>query len=47
MRFSVEPRDICRIYVEPRIYLKGYGFLSFSKNTDTHAFKVAKSMSNR
>ena len=35
MRYSVEPRD--------RIYVKGYGFLS---NIDTHATKVAKSISN-
>ena len=26
MRYSIEPRD--------RIYLKGYGFLSFAKNID-------------
>ena len=31
MRYSIEPRDICRIYVEPRIYLKGYGFYHFPK----------------
>ena len=28
MRYSIEPRD--------RIYLKGYGFLSFAKNLGTH-----------
>ena len=28
MRYSVEPRD--------RIYVKGYGFLSFTKNMGTH-----------
>ena len=28
MRYSVEPRD--------RIYIKGYGFLSFAKNMGTH-----------
>ena len=38
MRYSVEPRD--------RIYVKGYGFLSFAKNIDTHATKVAKSISS-
>ena len=26
MRYSIEPRDICKIYV------KAYGFLSFAKN---------------
>ena len=39
MRYSTEPRD--------RIYVNGYGFLSFAKNTDTHATQVAKSMSNK
>ena len=28
MRYSIESRD--------RIYVKGYGFLSFAKNMDTH-----------
>ena len=37
MRWSNEPRD--------KIYVKGYGFLSFAKNT--HATKVAKNMSNK
>ena len=32
MRYSIEPRD--------RIYVKGYGFLSFAKN-------VGKSLSNK
>ena len=32
MRYSIEPRD--------RIYLKGYGFLSFAKN-------MGKSVSNK
>ena len=27
MRYSIEPRDICK-----RIYVKGYGFLSFAKS---------------
>ena len=31
---SIEPRD--------RIFVKGYGFLSFAKNMGTHATKVAK-----
>ena len=39
MRYSIEPRD--------RIYVKGYGFLSFAKNLGTHATKVAKNMSNK
>ena len=39
MRYSVEPRD--------RIYVKGYGFLSFAKNIGKHAAKVAKNMSNK
>ena len=39
MRHSVEPRD--------RIYVKGYGFLSFVKNIGTHTTKVAKSISNK
>ena len=33
MRYSTEPKD--------RIY-EGHGFLSFAKNMDTHAIKVAK-----
>ena len=39
MRYSIEPRD--------RIYVKGYGILSFAKNLGTHATKVAKNMSNK
>ena len=39
MRYSIEPRD--------RIYVKGYGFLSFAKNIGTYAAKVAKNMSNK
>ena len=39
MRNSIEPRD--------RIYVKGYGFLSFGKNMGRHANKVAKSLSNK
>ena len=34
MRYSIEPED--------RIYVKGYGFLSFGKKMGTHATKVAK-----
>ena len=37
MRYSVEPRDI---YICERIYVKGYGFLSFAKN-------MGKSLSNK
>ena len=39
MRYSIEPTD--------RIYAKGYGFLSFAKNMDTDATKVAKNLSNK
>ena len=39
MRYSIEPRD--------KIYMKGYGFLSFAKNMGTHATKVAKNLSNK
>ena len=39
MLYSIECRD--------RIYIKGYGFLSFAKNIGTHATEVAKNMSNK
>ena len=39
MRHSIEPRD--------RIYVKGYGFLSFAKNIGKNVTKVSKSMSNK
>ena len=39
MRYSVQPRD--------RIFVKGYGVLSFAKNIGTHATKVVKTMSNK
>ena len=39
MRYSIEYRE--------RIYVKGYGFLSFARNIGTHAAKAAKSMSNK
>ena len=39
MRYSIGPRD--------RIYVKGYGFLSFAKDISKNATKVAKSMSNK
>ena len=39
MRYSIEPRD--------RIYVKGYGVLSFAKNMHRHANKVTKSSSNK
>ena len=34
MKHSIEPKD--------RIYVKGYGFLSFAKNMGTHATKLLK-----
>ena len=40
MRYSIEPRDISKIYVNIRIYVKGYGFLFFAKN-------MGKSLSNK
>ena len=36
MRYSIEPRD--------RIYVKGYGFLSFAKNIGKN---ISKSMRNK
>ena len=39
MRYSIEPKD--------RVYVKGYGFLSFAKTIGTHATKVAKNQSNK
>ena len=39
MRYSIEPRD--------RIYVKGYGFLSFAKNMGIHTNKVAKNLNNK
>ena len=39
MRYSIEPRE--------RRYVKGYGFLSFARNTGTHAAKAAKNISNK
>ena len=39
MRYSIEPKE--------RRYVKGYDFLSFARNIDTHATKVAKNMSNK
>ena len=36
MCYSIEPRD--------RIYVKGYGFLSFTKNIGAYSTKVAKNM---
>ena len=38
MRYSIEL---------DRIFVKGYGFLSFAKNMGTHATKLAKSLSNK
>ena len=37
MRYLIEPRD--------KIYVKGYGFLSFAKNMGIYATKVAKNVS--
>ena len=39
MRYSIEPRE--------RRYVKRYGFLSFARNIDTQAAKVAKNLSNK
>ena len=39
MGYSIERID--------RIFVKGYGFLSFAKNMGTHATKVAKNLSNK
>ena len=39
MRYSIKPKE--------RRHVKGYGFLSFARNTGTHAAKVAKNMSNK
>ena len=39
MRYSIEPRE--------GRYVKGYGFLSVTRNIGTHAAKVAKNMSNK
>ena len=39
MRYSIEPKD--------RTYVKGYGFLSFTKNIGTYATKVAKNSNNK
>ena len=39
MRYIIEPKD--------RIYVKGYGFLSFVKSMDTYVTKVAKNLSNK
>ena len=36
-----------RIEAKNRIYVKGYGFLSFAKNMGTHATKIAKNLSNK
>ena len=39
MRYSIEPRE--------RRYVKGYGFLSFTRNIGTHATKAAKNLNNK
>ena len=40
MRYSIEPRDVCNVWRDVWIYVKGYGFLSFAKN-------MGKSLSNK
>ena len=47
MRHSIEPRDGIYVKGQGRIYVKGYGFLSFAKNIGTHATKVVKNLSNK
>ena len=39
MRYAIETID--------RIYIKGYGFLSFAKNTGAHATKFDKNLSDK
>ena len=39
MRYPTERKD--------RIYVNGYGFLSFAKNMGTHVTKVAENLSNK
>ena len=39
MRYSIEPGG--------RRHVKGYGFLSFTRNIGTHTTKVAKNLSNK
>ena len=39
MRYWIEAKN--------RIYVKGYGFLSFAKNMGTHATKIARNVSNK
>ena len=39
MRYSIEPKE--------RRHVKGYGFLSFARNTGTHAAKFAENMSDK
>ena len=39
MRYWIEAKN--------RIYVKGYGFLSFAKNMGTHATKIAKNLSSK
>ena len=39
MHYSTEPRE--------RRYVKVYGFLSFAKNMDTHATRVAKNLNDK
>ena len=39
MRYSIEHRE--------RRYVKGYGFLIFARNLDTHSIKVTKNLNNK
>ena len=39
MRYSIEPKN--------RIYVKGYGFLSFAENKGTHTTNAAKNLSSK
>ena len=39
MRYSIEPKE--------RRYVKGYGFLSFTRKIGTHGAKVVKNLSNK
>ena len=38
MRYSIEPRE--------KIYVKGYGFLSFARNIGTHAANLLTQLKN-
>ena len=40
MRYSIEPRDVCNVWRDVWIDVKGYGFFSFARN-------MGKSLSNK